>query len=574
MEVSALKYHAGTGRHGRSPLLRLQSDDHLIKLIRAGHDAAFEVLVSRYESRLLSFCRHLLNSREDAEDVLQDALSAAYHAILADERPINVRPWLYRIARNRCLNHLRRHQAIGVDSMDVLYAEHGESTLDKVHRREEFRLLVGDIHELPETQRTALILREMDALAYEQIAEAMETTVSSVKSLLVRARVSLAEASEARLLSCEAVRTELAEVAEGLIKRPGALERRHLKTCERCSAFHKQLKRTNRALGALLPVGPLTLMKLGVLAHIPHAGPAAAGSAATGSSAGAGAGAASGAGAGAVGAGAGAVGAGVIGTTASSTSGFVSAGIAALGTKTAAGLAAAALVTAGAVATSSQPHRTFRPDPLHGAAATAGRQAAGAHAAGSAASAVRATAASPAETHLAATHTRVSAVTPRLIATSGAHGTAASTRSASGSAASSAGVSGARPPATSAASTNTTLTPTVGSGGSGGTGGSGGPTVSGTSSPPTGSSPAGTDATSPLSNAVGTLVTGISGTRTSSASAPTLPGLPGVVPTSAVPVGSTTTPAGSAAPPSAASAAPPSAASLVRTLTTPAALKP
>src|SRR6202008_235645 len=116
----------------------------------------------------------------------------------------------------RSLNHLRRIQAIGVDSMDHHLSEHGASTADKVHEREEFRLLVGDIHELPETQKPALVLREMDAMSYEQIAEAMETPVPSVKSLLVRARGSLAEAAEARLLSCEEVRDELGEIAEGL----------------------------------------------------------------------------------------------------------------------------------------------------------------------------------------------------------------------------------------------------------------------------------------------------------------------------------------------------------------------
>src|SRR5205823_7257489 len=152
---------------------------------------------------------HLLGSRDDAEDELQQVVSAAFNAIRDDDLPINVRPWLYRIARNRSLNHLRRSQAVGVDSMDIHLFDHGASTADKVHEREEFRLLVADIHELPETQKTALVLREMDALSYEQIAEAMETTVPSVKSLLVRARVSLAEAAEARLLSCEEVRIEL-----------------------------------------------------------------------------------------------------------------------------------------------------------------------------------------------------------------------------------------------------------------------------------------------------------------------------------------------------------------------------
>ena len=103
----------------------------LSRSIRRGNQNAFEVLVSRYHSRLLAFCRHMLGSREDAEDVLQDVFTASYNAMLADDRPINVRPWLYRIARNRCLNHLRRNRAVGVDSMDIHFAEHGAT-----HRRQ------------------------------------------------------------------------------------------------------------------------------------------------------------------------------------------------------------------------------------------------------------------------------------------------------------------------------------------------------------------------------------------------------------------------------------------------------
>ena len=256
MESSAV-HHSGSaaGLHGRSPLLRLQSDERLIALIRRGNQHAFEALVARYQSRLLAFCRHMLSSKEDAEDVLQEVFAAAFNAILADEREINVRPWLYRIARNRSLNHLRRATAVGVDSMDVHLSEGGLSTADKVHKREEFRLLIADVQDLPETQRTALLLREIDALSYEQIAEAMETTVPSVKSLLVRARVSLAEAAQARLLSCDEVRVELGAVAEGLA-RTTAPVRRHLRTCDRCAHFRKQLRSNNRAMAALYPGRP------------------------------------------------------------------------------------------------------------------------------------------------------------------------------------------------------------------------------------------------------------------------------------------------------------------------------
>ncbi|MDO8209765.1 RNA polymerase sigma factor [Conexibacter sp. CPCC 206217] len=308
-------------------MLRLQSDERLIALVRRGNHGAFEVLVSRYQARLLAFCRHMLGSKEDAEDVLQEVFAASFNAILADDRPINARPWLYRIARNRSLNHLRRQQPIGVDSMDVHLAEHGTTTADKVHKREEFRELIADVGDLPETQRTALLLREIDALSYEQIAEAMETTIPSVKSLLVRARVSLAEAAEARQLSCDDVRLELGEIAEGLKRRTSPPVRRHIRTCASCAGFRQQLKSTNKALAAVMPVGFVLAFRKVILAHLGLSASASGGASATG----------------AAGAAAGSVAAG------SATGGLISAGMSTLATKAAAGLAAAALVTAGAV---------------------------------------------------------------------------------------------------------------------------------------------------------------------------------------------------------------------------------
>jgi RNA polymerase sigma factor (sigma-70 family) len=333
MEASALQQSAALpALAGRSPLLRLQSDERLILLTRRGHHGAFEALVQRYQPRLLAFCRHMLGSHEDAEDVLQEVFTAAFTAIRADDRPINARPWLYRIARNRSLNHLRRPQPAGQDSMDVFERDGGTTTADTVHKREEFRQIVADVHELPETQRTALLLREIDALSYDQIAETMDTTVPSVKSLLVRARVSLAEAAEARLLTCEEVRLELGQVAEGLT-RTTAPVRRHLKVCDRCRTFRGELRKTTRALAAVYPLGPLVFFKKLWFAKAGMSGAGAAGAAAGG-------GAATG----------GSV-AGVAMTAAGgiSAGGAVSAGVSTLASKAAAGMAAAVIVTAGAV---------------------------------------------------------------------------------------------------------------------------------------------------------------------------------------------------------------------------------
>jgi RNA polymerase sigma factor (sigma-70 family) len=356
MEASALQQSVALpALAGRSPLLRLQSDERLIALTRRGHNGAFEALVQRYQPRLLAFCRHMLGSQEDAEDVLQEVFTAAYNAMLADDRAINARPWLYRIARNRSLNHLRRPQAAGQDSMDVFERDGGTTTADTVHRREEFRQIVSDVQDLPETQKTALLLREIDALSYDQIAEAMDTTVPSVKSLLVRARVSLAEAAEARLLTCDEVRVELGQVAEGLA-RTTAPVRRHLRACERCRTFRGELRKTTRALAAVYPLGPLILLKKLWVTKLGLGGAGAAGAAASG------------------GAAAGTTGmAGVAATAAGgiTAGGAVSAGVSTLASKAAAGMAAAVIVTAGAVEVRHVSERQATPAPAQVAAAPA-----------------------------------------------------------------------------------------------------------------------------------------------------------------------------------------------------------
>jgi RNA polymerase sigma factor (sigma-70 family) len=311
-------------------------------MARAGNPGAFEAIVDRYQGRLLGFCRQMLGSTEDAEDVLQEVFVNAYKAMLADEREINLRPWLYRIARNRCLNHLRKPTADSQESMDMVPAVEASSTAEKVHNREEFRQLLTDVGKLPETQRSALLLREMDAMSYEEIAQAMETSVPSVKSLLVRARISLAEASQARQLTCGEVRIDLAEAAEGLRKLSGPV-RRHVRDCEECKDFRTQLRSNDKVLAALVPVAPLVALKGFIASKLGLGGSAGAGGAATATGAGAtGAGAVGGVGA-ALGTGGAAGGLGGLGAVGG-----------AIGTKAVAGVVTAAVLTAGAVEVKQQ----------------------------------------------------------------------------------------------------------------------------------------------------------------------------------------------------------------------------
>lgn len=311
----------------RAGFLRLQSDERLVSLTRRGNDSAFETLIGRYRVRLLAFTRHMVGSAEDAEDILQEVWVAAHRAMLADDRPINVRPWLYRIARNRSLNHLRRPRPTGLDSMDVFEGGAAVATADRVHDKLDLEDLVEDVKRLPETQRTALMLREMGDLSYDQIAETMETSVPSVKSLLVRARVSLAEAAESRRLTCDEVRLELGAVAEGLQKISPPV-RRHLSDCDRCNAFKKELAITNRKLAVLAPVGGLIALKNVLALKLFGGGAAAAGSGGFSGASGAAGAAGAGAAAGAAGA-------------------SVSAGLGTIAVKVGAGLATAAIVTGG-----------------------------------------------------------------------------------------------------------------------------------------------------------------------------------------------------------------------------------
>ncbi len=348
MEASAL---TTASRRGllvrRSPLLKLQGDEGLVALVRSGNPGAFENIVDRYQARLLGFCRQMLGSTEDAEDVLQEVFVNAYKALLADEREINLRPWLYRIARNRCLNHLRKPTPDATDTMDSLPAVEAASTHERAHNREEFRQLLNDVNKLPETQRSALLLREMDAMSYEDIAQTMETTVPSVKSLLVRARISLAEGSQARQLTCGEVRLELAEAAEGLRKVSGPV-RRHVRECDECADFRSQIRSDSKALAALVPVGPLVALKGFLAAKLGFGG----GSAAGGGAAGAGSGIGAAGSAGAIGAG---------GAAAGGAAGGISAVGSALGVKAVAGVVTAAVITAGAVEVRNQV--VTNPDP-------------------------------------------------------------------------------------------------------------------------------------------------------------------------------------------------------------------
>jgi RNA polymerase sigma factor (sigma-70 family) len=123
-------------RKPRWRLLHL-SDEQLVAAVRRGEEAAFAALVDRYRRPLLAFCRHILSSREDAEDVLQSTFAAAFHDLReSDREKINVRAWLYTVARNRCLNSLRARRETPTEALDAISTA---GLSEEVERRAELR---------------------------------------------------------------------------------------------------------------------------------------------------------------------------------------------------------------------------------------------------------------------------------------------------------------------------------------------------------------------------------------------------------------------------------------------------
>ena len=177
-----------------SRLLATQSDERLVDLLRAGSDPAFDAIVSRYRGPLLRYCSALLG-RERAEDAVQQSFVKAYEAMHRDDRPLLLKPWLYRIAHNTAHNALRdnalRDEPLGDEGAA------GERPEAVVERREQLRSVLASVQELPPRQRDALVLRELEGRSYEEISAALGVGGGAVRQLLNRARTTLRTAATA-----------------------------------------------------------------------------------------------------------------------------------------------------------------------------------------------------------------------------------------------------------------------------------------------------------------------------------------------------------------------------------------
>ena len=249
----------------------------------SGNDEAFRILHDRYRQRLFAYVRQMLSagSRQDAEDVLQDVFVRAYGALRNDNREMNVRAWLYRVAHNRCIDHLRRPIPPAAEIFEVS-RKPLHDPVEEAQRRDDLRQLVADVGQLPEQQRSALLMREIDGMTYADLANALDVTVPAVKSLLVRARVGLVEAAEARDADCAEIQADLLRAYDRGVKASGRA-RKHMRSCDGCTEYRGALRGMRRSFAALTPVG---LGPLALVAKLIGLGGAAGGGAAAAAAAG------------------------------------------------------------------------------------------------------------------------------------------------------------------------------------------------------------------------------------------------------------------------------------------------
>jgi RNA polymerase sigma factor (sigma-70 family) len=253
-------------RSRRQPRVRSRrpvGDERLVARVRAGDDDAFEAIYDRYYLGLLAFCRHMLGSRQEAEDALQHTFASAYRALRRGDSDVDLRPWLYTIARNRCLTALRSRR----DEVDIDRVEFERGSFDGLPRqiqlRAELREIVDDLRGLPEDQRAALVLFELGDHSHDEIAAVLGVRREKVKALVFQARSGLLRARDARNASCVEIREQLSSLLSGLPKR--GIVRAHVDRCDACAAFAREVRRQRSALAAILPVVPSAGLKASVL---------------------------------------------------------------------------------------------------------------------------------------------------------------------------------------------------------------------------------------------------------------------------------------------------------------------
>jgi RNA polymerase sigma factor (sigma-70 family) len=242
------------------------TDHELVRAVRLGEDSAFEELFSRYRSRIRAYVSGMLADVDRAEDITQEVFISALRRLRDTERPIAFKPWIYQIAKNACIDELRRtrrhvevpfdHDADAVRDLVELFSREPGPEL-AVESKQELDDLRRAFRGVSELHHRILVLRELEGLSYDEIGERLGMTRPVVESTLFRARRRLAEEYEDLISGrhCERTRALIDAWEGGPPRRLGVRESRrfarHLAQCQTCRRHATLAGATGPALPAV-----------------------------------------------------------------------------------------------------------------------------------------------------------------------------------------------------------------------------------------------------------------------------------------------------------------------------------
>lgn len=234
------------------------AEKQLIEQARAGDQKAMEQLLSKYEQRVYRYGLRMCGHEEDARDVLQETLLAAFKNLGAFRGDAQLSTWLFQIARSFCTRQRRRREGApaqheSLDKPEAREVASEDSASDaRAHARSVGEVIQAAIHTLPEDYREAIVLRDIEGLSTEEAAEVAGVDQAALKSRLHRARMGLKERLAAVLgeappeaLGCAELSQELSDYAGSDIDQAACARiEAHLARCAKCTAACDALKRT------------------------------------------------------------------------------------------------------------------------------------------------------------------------------------------------------------------------------------------------------------------------------------------------------------------------------------------
>lgn len=187
-----------------------EEDARLLRGLRAGVESAYEELLSRYQQPVYGIVYRLLGDQNDACDVVQEIFLKVFRAVHSFKERSSLRTWIYRIAVNEAHNHRRwfsrhRKREVALDREDGEYSgldiapDPGPSPFDFAVDRETHVLIERALEEISPVFRTAVVLRDIEGLGYEEIAEILQISLGTVKSRILRGREALRRVLSERL---------------------------------------------------------------------------------------------------------------------------------------------------------------------------------------------------------------------------------------------------------------------------------------------------------------------------------------------------------------------------------------